>query len=68
LVHRRPYLPFDQFAAAGLNIQILRDGFIPKDPSRILVWTVNAVEDIKLCREIGVNVIITDDVALAKSV
>lgn len=68
LVHSRRYLPFAQFAAAGLNIQILRDGFVPKDSSKILVWTVNSAEDVKLCNEVGVNVIITDNVPLAKSV
>lgn len=68
LVHNRKYLPFARFATAGLNIQILRDGIVPRDPSRVLVWTVNTAEDVKLCKEIGVNVIITDNVPLAKSV
>lgn len=68
LVHNRRYLPLAQFATAGFNIQILRDGVVPRDPSKILVWTVNTAEDVKLCKEIGVNVIITDNVLLAKSV
>ena len=68
LVHNRYYLPFAQFATAGFNIQILREGALPRDPSKILVWTVNTLEDVNLCKEIGVNVIITDDVLLAKSV
>ena len=68
LVRSRRQLPFAQFSAAGLNIQLLRDGVFPKNPSKILVWTVNTVEDVRLCKEIGVNVIITDDVSLAKSV
>ena len=68
LVHNRFYIPFAQFATAGFNIQILREGALPRDPSKILVWTVNTLEDVNLCKEIGVNVIITDDVLLAKSV
>ena len=68
LVHNRFYIPFAQFATAGFNIQILREGALPRDPSKILVWTVNTIEDVNLCKEIGVNVIITDDVLLAKSV
>ena len=67
LVRNRRYLPFAQFATAGFNIQILRDGLIPRDPSKILVWTVNTVEDAQLCKKLGVSAIITDNVPLIKS-
>ena len=68
LVGSRSHIPFSQFAKAGLNIEILRNGFRPKDPSRILVWTVNDPVDIQLCKDLNVQVIITDNVPLAKSV
>ncbi len=68
LVLSKRHLPLARFAAAGLNIEIIRNGYIPQDPARTLVWTVNSAEDIKLCKELGVNVIITNDVPLAKSV
>jgi glycerophosphoryl diester phosphodiesterase len=68
LVRSRIFLPLARFATSGLNIQILREGYIPPDPSTILVWTVNEPEDIHLCKKIGVQVIITDNVSVAKSV
>ena len=68
LVRSRAFLPLARFATSGLNIQILREGYIPPDPSKILVWTVNEQDDIELCKKLGVQVIITDNVRLAKSV
>lgn len=68
LVKSKLHLPFARFAAAGLNIDIIRNGFIPPDPSRTLVWTVNEIEDVVICKRLGVNVIITNNVVLAKSV
>jgi glycerophosphoryl diester phosphodiesterase len=68
LVRSRALLPLARFATSGLNIQILRGGYIPPDPSTILVWTVNDPEDIALCKKLGVQVIITDNLSDAKSV
>jgi glycerophosphoryl diester phosphodiesterase len=68
LVRSKAFLPFARFATQGLNIEILTGGYIPADPSATLVWTVNAPEDIALCKKLGVSVIITDDVPLAKSI
>jgi glycerophosphoryl diester phosphodiesterase len=68
LVHHRRSLPLARFATIGINISILRNGYIPADPSKILVWTANTPEDIALCKKLQVSVIITDNVALAKSV
>ena len=68
LVHSRHNLPFARFATAGLNIEIIRNGYVPRNPSNTLVWTVNEANEIKLCKELGVRVIITNDVPLARSV
>ncbi len=68
LIHNRRAIPFARFATMGINIEMIRNGFIPRDPSRTLVWTANTSSDISLCKEAGVSVIITDDVLLAKSV
>ena len=68
LIHSKHNLVFSRFATAGLNIEILRNGYIPQHPESTLVWTVNSESDILLCKKLGVDVIITDDVQLAKSV
>ena len=67
LVRSRRLMFLARFLTAGLNIEILRSGFIPSDPSTTLVWTVNDEADIKLCKSLGVHVIITDDLRLAQS-
>ncbi len=67
LVESKPFLNFARFATVGLNIEILRKGYIPPEPRNTLVWTVNEPADIKLCKKLGVRVIITDNLAAAKS-
>jgi glycerophosphoryl diester phosphodiesterase len=55
---------------AGVRISLLRENprFVTKlrrNGRRIHVWTVNTVEDLDLCAEIGVEAVITDRPAMA---
>lgn len=70
---RAPIPQLGRSHATGLDMRLLR-----ADPSivrscheqgqRTYVWTVNAVEDMALCVELGVDGIITDDPATARAV
>lgn len=67
---RKGWLPFAA-RAAGPSVEILRQypdfvGRVHQAGGRVFVWTVDEVADIELCRELGVDAMITNRPALLR--
>lgn len=68
---RRGWLPFGA-DVAGPSIEILREypdyvGRVHAAGGRVFVWTVDEPADVRLCRDLGVDAIITNQPSVAKS-
>jgi glycerophosphoryl diester phosphodiesterase len=72
LVNRAIQLSYMTRSTAGLNIEIIRKSpeivsALHSRGKKVFVWTVNEESDISLCKQNKVDVIITDNVSLAKT-
>ena len=72
LVNRAKQLSYVTHSTAGLNIDIIRKSpeivsTLHSRGKKVFVWTVNNEADISLCKQNKVDVIITDNVSLAKT-
>jgi glycerophosphoryl diester phosphodiesterase len=68
---RRGWLPFGA-NVAGPSIDILREhpgyvGRVHAAGGRVFVWTVDEAADVRLCRDLGVDAIITNHPAMARA-